>query len=38
MKQIQYSLGDSSVETTERYVGNVQDLEDAPGDRLRIAL
>jgi site-specific recombinase XerD len=38
MKQIQYSLGHASVQTTEVYVGNVQNLEDAPGDRLGIAI
>jgi site-specific recombinase XerD len=38
MKQIQYSLGHRSVQTTEVYVGNVQDLEDAPGNPLGIAL
>jgi len=38
LKQIQYSLGHSSVETTERYLGIEQDFEDSPSDRLGIKL
>ena len=38
IKQIQYSLGHSSVQTTERYLGMEQDLQDAPGDRVGLRL
>jgi integrase len=34
IEQIKYSLGHSSVQTTERYLGGEQDLRDAPADRL----
>jgi site-specific recombinase XerC len=34
IEQIQLSLGHSSVQTTERYLGTRQDLQDAPGDRI----
>lgn len=36
--QIQLSLGHASVQTTERYLGTQQDLNDAPADRLGIEL
>ena len=38
IKQIQYSLGHSSVQTTERYLGTEQNLQDAPGDRIGLRL
>jgi integrase len=38
VEQIQYSLGHSSLTTTERYLGLEQDLVDAPGDRIHLAL
>ena len=34
LEQIQLSLGQASIQTTERYLGARQDLTDAPGDRL----
>lgn len=36
IEQIQMSLGHSSIQTTERYLGVDQDLSDAPCDRLGI--
>jgi len=36
IEQIQISLGHSSIQTTERYLGIEQDLSDAPCDRLGI--
>lgn len=36
LKQIQLSLGHASVATTERYIGMVQDIGDAPCDHLGI--
>ncbi len=36
--QIQLSLGHASIQTTERYLGTRQDLNDAPADRLGIDL
>jgi integrase len=36
IEQIQLSLGHSSIQTTERYLGTKQDLEDAPSDRIRL--
>ena len=36
--QIQLSLGHASVQTTERYLGTQQDLNDAPADHLGIEL
>lgn len=38
LKQISLSLGHLSVKTTERYLGEEQDLTDAPGDRLGLTL
>ncbi|MBL8215158.1 MAG: tyrosine-type recombinase/integrase [Bryobacterales bacterium] len=38
LEQIQLSLGHSSVQTTERYLGIRQDLTDAPCDRLGLNL
>jgi integrase/recombinase XerD len=36
IEQIQLSLGHSSIQTTERYLGTKQDLDDAPSDRIRL--
>jgi site-specific recombinase XerC len=36
--QIGLSLGHLSIKTTERYLGEEQDLTDAPGDRLGLSL
>ena len=36
--QIQLSLGHASIQTTERYLGVEQDLQDAPCDRLGLRL
>lgn len=36
--QIQLSLGHASIQTTERYLGTQQDMNDAPADRLGIEL
>jgi site-specific recombinase XerD len=36
LEQIQLSLGHESIQTTERYIGVRQDLEDAPCDHLGI--
>ena len=36
LEQIQLSLGHASIQTTERYIGVEQDLEDAPCDHLGI--
>jgi len=38
MEQIQLSLGHSSIQTTERYLGVEQDLTDAPCDHLGLRL
>ncbi len=38
LEQIQLSLGHSSIQTTERYLGISQDLTDAPCDHLGIKL
>ncbi len=38
LDQIKESLGHASVETTERYVGAMQDFTDAPADRLGLEL
>ena len=38
IEQIQKSLGHSSIQTTERYIGADQDLTDAPCDHLGIRL
>jgi site-specific recombinase XerD len=38
LEQIKESLGHSSVQTTERYIGSMQDFKDAPADRLGITL
>jgi integrase len=35
LEQIQISLGHASIQTTERYLGVRQDLQDAPCDRLK---
>lgn len=38
LTQIQLTLGHSSVQVTQRYIAEDQDLTDAPGDRIRIHL
>lgn len=38
LDQIKESLGHASVETTERYIGEMQDFHDAPADRLNLHL
>ena len=38
LDQIQLSLGHSSIQTTERYLGVAQDLTDAPCDRLGLRI
>lgn len=38
IQQIQFSLGHSSVQTTERYLGTQQDLSNAPSDVLGLKL
>lgn len=37
LKQIQISLGNASIQTTERYLGLRQNLHDAPCDRLGVS-
>jgi site-specific recombinase XerD len=36
IEQIQLSLGHASIQTTERYLGTRQALQDAPSDRIRL--
>ncbi len=38
LEQIQFLLGDASVQTTERYIGCRQKFKDAVNDRFRILL
>jgi integrase len=38
IKQVQYSLGHATVQTTERYLGEEQNIQDAPGDRVGLNL
>jgi site-specific recombinase XerD len=38
LEQIQFLLGHASVETTERYIGSKQKLQDAVNDRLGISV
>jgi integrase len=36
LAQIQKTLGHASIQTTERYVGNDLDLQNAPADMVRL--
>ena len=38
LEQIQFLLGHASVQTTERYIGSKQKLQDAVNDRLGISV
>ena len=38
LEQIQFLLGHASVQTTERYIGSKQKLQDAVNDRLGISI
>ena len=38
LEQIQFLLGHASVQTTERYIGSKQKLQDAVNDRLEISV
>ena len=38
LEQIQFLLGHASVQTTERYIGSKQKLQDAANDRLGISV
>lgn len=38
IEQIQLALGHESIQTTERYLGIEQDLENAPGEHLGIVI
>jgi len=38
LEQIQFLLGHASVQTTERYIGSKQNLQDAVNDRLGFQL
>jgi hypothetical protein len=38
LEQIQFLLGHASVQTTERYIGSKQQLQDAVNDRLEISV
>ena len=38
LEQIQFLLGHASVQTTERYIGRKQKLQDAVNDRLGISV
>ena len=36
--QIQMTLGHASIQTTEKYLGTSQDLQDAPSDRVKLRI
>jgi integrase/recombinase XerD len=38
IEQIQMTLGHASIQTTERYLGTSQDLQDAPSDRVKLRI
>lgn len=38
LAQIQKTLGHASIQTTERYIGNDLDLQNAPSDMIRLAI
>lgn len=38
LEQIQISLGHASIQTTQRYLGTQQNIQDAPGDHLGLSI